>query len=357
MKPGSIKIIVIIAIAACLTLSCQSSRDRYVSFRGYAQGGEYGVTLNLKGTDSRLRRHPELIKAAVDSILNVIDTTLSGYNKGSQLSRFNHGDTIVPNSLFIDMYEDGYRLWKETEGNLDVAAGKLFDAWGFGFSKVEMPSDGQIREIMSHCGMKRLKEDMRDAATEGPELKVCARNLLIDSESSALPELNYNAIAQGWSCDLVAEYLYSIGVKDMLVDIGEIFCDGVNPHGKAWTIGVDKPYDGNESPGKDIQDVLHVPAGPHGVVTSGNYRKFYVNDGKKHAHTIDPKTGHPVEHNLLSATIIAPTGLEADAYATVCMVIGLDKAKELVLSRPDLDAILIYSSSSGMLVWNSLQLP
>ena len=160
--------------------------------------------------------------------------------------------------------------------------------------------------------------------------------------------MNFNAIAQGYSCDKVAAYLYNLGVKDMLVDIGEIFCDGLNPQGKPWRIGIDRPEDGNNTPGADMQAILVSSGGPQGIVTSGNYRKFYIKDGVKYSHTIDPRTGRPVQHNLLSATVIAPTAMEADAYATYCMVIGKEKAQEFILSRPELEACLISED-----VWTS----
>ena len=161
--------------------------------------------------------------------------------------------------------------------------------------------------------------------------------------------LNFNAIAQGYSCDVIASYLYSIGVKDMLVDIGEIYCDGLNPSGKGWSIGIDNPVDGNDTPGKDLRGVWRSDGSGQGIVTSGNYRKFYVRDGKKYAHTIDPRTGFPVQHCLLSATIVAPSAAEADALATACMVMGPDAAREFVLGHPGIEACLI--SSDG--VWTS----
>ena len=173
----------------------------------------------------------------------------------------------------------------------------------------------------------------------------------------ALPSLNFNAVAQGYSCDVVARYLYSIGVKDMMVDIGEIFCDGKNPSGLQWTIGVDKPVDGNDQPGAQIQGIFSIPEGPHGVVTSGNYRKFYVKDGKKYAHTIDPRTGYPVNHTLLSATIIAADAMTADAYATYCMVIGLEASKEFLASRPDLSGYLVYDDDGVFATWCSEGFP
>ena len=135
----------------------------------------------------------------------------------------------------------------------------------------------------------------------------------------------------------------------MLVDIGEIFCDGVNSEGKPWSIGIDTPSDDNAVPGSSLSGVWHSDGGAHGVVTSGNYRKFYIKDGHKYAHTIDPRTGWPVEHNLLSATVIAPTATEADALATCFMVIGMEEAQAFVESHPDIEVCLITSEE----IWTS----
>ena len=167
--------------------------------------------------------------------------------------------------------------------------------------------------------------------------------------------MNFNAIAQGYSCDKVASYLHGMGVKDMLVDIGEIYCEGVNPAGKPWKIGIDRPVDGNNSPGADLDGVWESGGKACGIVTSGNYRKFYVRDGRKYSHTIDPRTGWPVEHNLLSATIVAPNATDADAYATYCMVIGMEAAREFILSNAGrIEGYLIYSDENGeMQEWAS----
>jgi thiamine biosynthesis lipoprotein len=139
----------------------------------------------------------------------------------------------------------------------------------------------------------------------------------------------------------------------MLVDIGEFFCDGLNPSGKPWTIGIDRPVDGNNQPGADLQGIFRAPAGPHGIVTSGNYRKFYVRDGRKYAHTIDPRTGYPVDHNLLSATVVAGDAVTADAYATWCMVVGLEEAKAFLDGTYGFEGCLIYDQDGQMKCWCS----
>lgn len=351
-----------------LSSSC-TQKYGYLTITGYAQGGTYQVTLNLTPMVSSA---PEDLKAGIDSVLQEIDVTLSGYNKNSLLSRFNAGEEITPNQMFIDIYNLSYSCFKETSGAFDVAAGPLFDIWGFGFKGGEMPDDATVSSTRENCGMGRLLADMNDAArtvtdSVGTRLVLHSSDLLVkdcasgtesgssdELEADRLPQLNYNAIAQGYSCDLVAAYLYSKGVEDMLINIGgEIFVDGKNPRGKNWTLGVDRPEDGNQESGAKVDVTFSAQNPPCGIVTSGNYRKFYVRDGKKYAHTIDPRTGRPVDHNLLSATVIAPTAADADAYATYCMVIGLEAAAEFILSCPDLEAYLIYEQDGKMITWSS----
>ena len=344
----------LVVLSLGLLASCTGAR-RYVAVTGYAQGGTYSVKFNSAG----IRASRDRVSAAIDSILTLVDTTLSGYNKSSLLSRFNAGETIVPNQLFCDIYAFCRDVWTETGGCVDVAAGPLFDIWGFGFSTDSLPSDDRVREVLASCGMSRLFGDI------APGVPVNSRSLLLPvaspsgfsvslSGSSASPALlNFNAVAQGYTCDLVAEYLRSIGVTDMLVDIGEIYCAGRNPAGRDWSIGVDRPVDGNDTPGADLDGIWVSSGRSCGIVTSGNYRKYYVRDGRKYAHTIDPRTGYPVEHTLLSATIVAPSAAEADALATYCMVLGYEEARAFIESRPDIEGYLIRDLDGSMSEWAS----
>ena len=348
MKTLLVKLYVLLSVIV-MVASCEP-RDRYVVFSGYAQGGVWAVKANMRGVKVRDAR----VQECIDSILAQIDCSLSGYNRNSLLSRFNDGQEIMPDSLFLDIYERASAVYDVTGGCVDVAAAPLYDIWGFGFKSGEMPSEELVAKTLVECGMSRLRRDMEEALTSNGSLNPAS--LLLENSrmsSDSFPQLNYNAIAQGYSCDVVAEYLYSIGVKDMMVDIGEIYCDGLNPSGKPWTIGIDSPVDGNNKPGESLQAVFCVPAGPHGVVTSGNYRKFYVKDGKKYAHTVDPRTGYPVNHSLLSATILAPDATLADAYATYCMVIGLEESQVFILSQPELEGCLIYDNDGRLQIWTS----
>ena len=332
--------ILILAVASLLAVSC--TEKGYVKVVGYAQGGTYTVTFNMEGVSLPA----EEVRNGIDSILNQIDVTLSGYNHNSLLSRFNAGDTVIVDHMFAEIYSRAYEVYEETQGAVDVSFSPLYDMWGFGFRNGSLPSERQVDSVMNFCGMQRLRKTMSDLIG-APILSSALSDGMFD------PQLNYNAIAQGYSCDLVAEYLYSIGVNDMMVNIGEIFCDGKNPSGVAWNIGIDRPEDGNDQPGAQLQEIFAVPEGPHGVVTSGNYRKFYIRDGKKYAHTVDPRTGYPVSHNLLSATIIAENALLADAYATYCMVIGLEEAKAFIESREDIEGCLVYDQDGEFVTWCS----
>ena len=339
-----------LAFLAVLLLSACGERDRYIQVSGHAQGGVYSVKVNLIGC----RVAPEEVRDSVEAILVRIDTTLSGYNKGSLLSRFNAGETIRPNGLFLEMYRVAYGWYERSGGVLDFAAGPLYDAWGFGFKSGEMPSDEDVAAIKASCGMRLLKPSMTPRA----DGTLSMRDVRLDG-TDALVVLNYNAIAQGYSCDLVATYLYSIGAKDMLVDIGEIWCDGHNPSGRPWNVGVDRPYDrpddGTDELGAELDGIWVSDGTGTGIVTSGNYRKFYVRDGRKYAHSIDPRSGYPVQHNLLSATVVSPAGAaDADALATWCMVIGLDAARELLTDLDGVEGYLIYTAEDGsMTEWAS----
>lgn len=304
-------------ILAALALLCSCTGNNYREYRGYAQGGEYSVKINMDGVSAG----PREIGEAIDSILTAIDFSLSGYNKESILSKRNAGEKVAPDALFAEVLDLSARYAKVTGGAFDVYAAPLFDIWGFGFKNQELPSDAQVQAAME--------------------------------EYHSHKTLNFNAIAQGYSCDVIARYLHSIGVTDMLVNIGEIYCEGLNPKGKPWTVGVDNPEDGNDRPGAHLRGVWNSEGKACGIVTSGNYRKFYVRDGKKYAHTIDPRTGYPVEHGLLSATVVAPTAAEADAYATACMVMGPESAKAFIESSKDLEGYLITTEGS----WHSAGFP
>lgn len=337
----------LIALASC-------SDRRYYQVSGYAQGGTYSI--KYRGGDLK----PQQVSALADSLLNEIDFTLSGYNKNSLLSRLNRGEQVILTPMFAEVYRLSYEMWELSDGAFDAACGPLFDIWGFGFTADQLPSDGQIARTLASCGTSRLVgPDIVDSLVRAGLSLTSADLIAPQTCGFPGPILNFNAIAQGYSCDLVYSALKAHGVTDMLVDIGEIRCCGLNPSGKGWSIGIDNPVDGNDRPGEDIRQVWSSEGRDCGVVTSGNYRKFYIRDGKKYSHTIDPRTGRPVEHNLLSATVIVPSqpallpssaaksfaAAQADALATYFMVIGPDAASAFLKAHPTLQAFLITEDS------------
>jgi len=336
------KKLLLVSVLAILAVCCNQPANQYVQISGYAQGSNYSVKMNMKGVNVPV----ETIRDSIDALVIQIDTTLSGYNKKSLVSRFNAGQKIPSNPMFLDIYRVGYRMWERSGGALDFGAAALYDAWGFGFKNSSFPTDEEIEKLLQHSGMGHLPAELP------------VQDGYIDPAVMGYPQLNFNAIAQGYSCDVIANYLYSIGAKDMLVDIGEIWCDGLNPNGEPWSVGIDRPVDqtadGRSMP-EGLDGIWHSNGKPAGIVTSGNYRKFYIRDGRKYSHTINPRTGYPVEHNLLSATVVsANNAAESDAIATWCMVIGLQGAQVLILGDPALEGYLIYTDENGeMQEWAS----
>lgn len=333
MKPVSVFIRSLFAAASLiLTVACTEKSD-YARIEGFAQGGTYAVTFRVpEGTDE------EQIRLEIDSILARIDNSLSGYNKGSLLSRLNAGEDLPLDSVFIRCFKRSTEVWRESEGAFDPSAAPLFDIWGFGFENGGSPTREQIAQAMQVVGMDKFSLECRP---DGMHL----------AKADSLAKLNFNAIAQGLSCDMIAEFLESEKCHDYLIDVGrEMMCSGERKGGGAWRIGIDKPVD-NAGEEVNLQDIVDVSG--KGIVTSGNYRKFYIKDGEKFAHTIDPRTGSPVKHTLLSATVIAKDAATADAYATWFMVAGLENASAIASQRDDIEAYLVYGDQQEMKVWKS----
>jgi len=326
-------LIAILAIAGCST-----GNGRYERIEGYAQGGTFHIIYSLpKGLKGAV------VEQRVNELLAAIDNSLSGYNKGSLLSRFNAGEEITPDSLFIEVFNRSKEIWLESSGAFDPSAAPLFELWGFGFGNRENVTQEIIDSVLLFVGMDKVSiegsGDSSRVIKERPEVK-----------------LNFNAIAQGYTCDVIARALDGFGCTDYLVEVGrEIVCKGLSARGDKWKVGLDKPFDANFDEGANLQEIISMSDGA--LVTSGNYRKFYIENGEKFAHTIDPYTGRPVTHNLLSASVIASDGATADAYATWMMVIGEEKARELALQRNDIEAYLVYGEQDSMKVWHSEGFP
>lgn len=316
-------LVVLISIA-CILAGCSSSGD-YIRFQGHALGTTYAITYKTPE-----EAHPEfssMVTRVTGQCLDRINHSFSIYNNHSLITQLNHNLTRQTDSLFSIVFKRSQEISFQTDGAFDVSAAPFFDFWGFGSEKRDSLKKWDPGEIKSYTGMDKFY--MEDT-------------LLYKKDPRS--RLNMNAIAKGFASDLVAEGLSRLGITDMLVEIGgEIVCKGVNPDGKPWKIGIDSPKEGNVHPGESIEVVIGLT--DKALATSGNYRNFYIENGKKYAHTIDPRTGMPVLHNLLSATVIADDCMSADAYATAFMVMGLESSKSFLESHPGLGAFLIYDEN------------
>ena len=257
------------------------------------------------------------LQAEIEAELQKVDGEFSMFNPQSTVARINGGDSTVERSaMFREIFELAQTVNKETNGAFDIHVAPLVNAWGFGFKHDQLPTPQQVDSLLK----------IRD-------------------------QMDFSAIAKGYGCDVVARLLRSHSIENFMVEIGgEVVLSGHNDKGQPWHIGVNKPVENPED--GDLQTVLSIT--DCAIATSGNYRNFYYKDGQRYAHTIDPRTGYPVQHSLLSATVVAADCATADAYATSFMVLGLDSAQAVLNSHPELKAYLIYSDESGqMSVWRS----
>ena len=275
------------------------------------------------------------LKEGIEREMKKVDDTLSPFNKNSIISAVNENKPVALNDMFMSVYDLARTVSEDTDGAFDITVAPLVNAWGFGFKHNIAPTKSKIDSIMNFVGYKKVRMMGRTIMKDDPRVM-----------------LDCSAIAKGYGSDVVAHYLESMGISNYLVEIGgEIVAKGSNPKGKPWAIGVEKPVDDSLAVKSELQTVLNIT--DMAMATSGNYRNFYYKDGKKYAHTIDPKTGHPVQHNILSATVIAKRCAMADAYATAFMVVGLDKAKEILGRHKDLKAYIIYDKGGKYGIWHT----
>ncbi len=265
----------------------------------------------------------------IDSILKEFDQSVSLWVPHSILSRINNNDSsVVPDNYFIDNYNLAYEVAKNTDGNFDMTVGALVRAWGFGFDAEKKVDDKIIDSILEFTGYKKVSLKRGQLSKDDPRTT-----------------FDFNAVAQGYSVDLLCEFLQNSGIDNFLVDIGgEVRGGGNKPDGTKWKVGIEKPAQ-NQTDKRDLKAVVEIQ--DMAIATSGNYRKFYEENGVRYSHTINPKTGYPVQHSLLSVSIMAKNAAIADAYATAFMVMGLEKSKEFLLSDESLEAFFIYSDETG----------
>lgn len=321
-----------------------SSRDRkFVETvtRGEAQGTTWMVRYLEDTTD---------LKQPFDSLLLRIDRDLSTWREGSLINRINAHDRTDTVYAFYDstkyfsvLFDVSKLIYDETEGAFDPSVGPLVELWGFGLSKRDSVTAEAVDAVLPRIGFEPANVDMIELEENYLYKETHIR------KGQAGVHLDFNAIAQGFSVDLMADLLEERDIHNYMIELGgEVRCKGVNADGKAWRIAIDKPKSEGE---REFQAVVEVTN--KSIATSGSYRKFYEVDGIRYSHTINPQTGYPVQHSLLSATVMADDCASADAYATVFMVMGTEATKQFIATHPDLrlEVYLIYDENGELQTW------
>lgn len=323
------KIIFLTVVPVLLFVNCNQPTDQLIKMAGNAQGTTWQMTwLSYDHAD---------YKEAIDSIFRKIDSSLSTYLPASLISRINQNDTsVVVDDHFINVFNKSIEVSQQTDGLFDITVAPVINAWGFGFTKKAHVDSAMIDSLLGFIGYQMLRLDGKKLIKEKPQTI-----------------LDCNAIAQGYTIDVLATFLESKSINNYLVEVGgEVKAKGKKNTNGYWTVGIDQP---NEAPvdGRPLKAIIQLK--DRALATSGNYRKFYVEDGKKFAHIIDPHTGYPAKHNLLSATVVAADCATADAYATAFMVMGMEKAKQFLAAHKELqlEVFFIYDDDGEWKTYSS----
>ncbi|MBQ9363233.1 MAG: FAD:protein FMN transferase [Bacteroidaceae bacterium] len=271
-------------------------------------------------------QYSKSLEDSIKCVLQQVDRSLSPFNKESTITAINENKQLEADEMLTEVFEMATEISAQTEGAFDITVAPLVNLWGFGFQNKDSVTDEMVDELRQYVGIEKVK------LIDG-KIQKAHPNMMLDC----------SAIAKGYGVDAVGKMLERQGIHSYMVEIGgEVRLRGCNPRGENWSIGINKPQDGQQA---DIEQIIHTTN--TAMATSGNYRNFYVKEGKKFAHTIDPRTGYPVQHNILSSTVLAKDCAVADAYATSFMVLGLDSAKRVLNKHPELQAFFIYSTKDG----------
>jgi thiamine biosynthesis lipoprotein len=275
---------------------------------------------------------------SVMAALKAVDQSLSMFNPNSVISKINRNDSVVLDSLFITMFNEAQAISQLSDGAFDITVAPLVNAWGFG-TKSQGPrtknQDIHLDSIKALVGYHKVHLDHHCLQKDDGRIT-----------------LDASAIAKGYACDVVANTLRRQGCENLLVDIGgEVVLQGVNHKGQAWKVGISKPKHDGEGMENTLQEIIS--STDLCMATSGNYLQYYIVDNERRSHTIDPRTGYPVEHSLLSATVIASNCMRADALATACMVLGEKEALKMIECIPDAACYLIVAEGDSLQVITS----
>ena len=274
--------------------------------------------------------HPDGLdlSQSIDSLLKVWNESMSTYIPTSEISTFNRDSCFTYQShYFLPVLKKSEEVYHETDGAFDPTVAPLVNAWGFGPEDTQHPDSSTVDSLLQFVGFDKVVFDQHEVCKK-------IRGL----------QLDFSAIAKGYAVDVVADFIRSKGIKNLLVEIGgELICYGSNDQGKPWRTGIENPKVALDQ--VDLYAIANIK--DMAVATSGNYRNYYVEDGVTYSHTIDPATGYPVQRNILSASVFANDCMTADAFATAFMVSGVDKTKEILAREKDLEAFIIYTDQNG----------
>ncbi len=320
--------LILLFILLCVYCIPMHAQTNTIKITGSAQGTTYHITY--------LAANGLSYKREIDSVLADIDSSLSTYVPVSIISRINQNDsTVIVDHYFSEVFEKAMEVSRKTGGKFDVTVAPIINAYGFGFTKRSKMDSAMIDSLLKFVSYKKV-------ALHG--------NKIIKTQAEVM--LDFNAIAQGYSVDVLAGYLWSKGINNYVVELGgEVLAKGRNENNINWKIGIDQP---SEKAGtRSLQAIISLT--DRALATSGNYSKFYIEDGKKYSHIIDPHTGYPAKHNLLSATVIAQDCMTADAYATAFMVMGLEKTKKFLSNNKKLklEVYLVYDDKGDFKTFTS----
>jgi thiamine biosynthesis lipoprotein len=319
--------LVIIIALAILIPACKQQEKLPLYLTGEAQGTYYAITYY----DDQMRN----LQHEVDSIFKAFDLSASVYLKESVISRVNRNDSsVLTDAVFDTVFMKAREVSEKTDGAFDITVMPLVNAWGFGFAKKSTVPMAVVDSLLNLVGYQ----------------KVTLANGKVIKENQAMM-IDYNAIAQGYTSDLIGNFLESKGIVNYLIDVGgEVLGKGKKPDGNYWKVGIEKPAVDSVST-REIQTTVELK--DKALATSGNYRKYYIEGGQKYSHTIDPKTGYPVRHSVLSVSVIADECMTADAYATAFMVMGLDKTKAFISQNKGLEVYVIFDENGKLQSWAS----
>ena len=313
--------LIVFAIGILVLAGC-GRQPKKIVLQGLAQGSYYAITYY----DEQNRN----FQKEIDSIFHAIDMSVNLWVESSVISKVNRNEEVTLDSIFIDNFNIAHEAAKLSNGYFDPTISPIVTAWGFSYKHGDSITPQLIDSLKQLVDYRKIRIEDGKVVKENPDM-----------------QLDFNAIAQGYTSDLIASFLGSRGIKNYLVDTGgEIMAKGTKPNGRPWIVGIEKPADKWDSE-QVVQ--TRIALRDKGLVTSGSTRKYVERNGKRYSHCIDPNTGYPVDHQVLSVTVLAENSVWADALASICMVMGMEKSLPIIEGMDGVEAYYIFANDNNEL--------